>query len=480
MNIKTITTVDGVNVVDFGSAASRFYWIENLGSTTVYVSGNENIVPDGDNVKVLSAGCGTMVENLGGKVYILGAGKFQITNQGDKFPPFRNAPVADGGVQASGNPVQIDGLQGGVPFSEITVSGKNLLTYPYNESTKTVNGITFTDNGDGTITANGTATANATIILTRNFGFEKEGNYFLSGCPSGGGLNSFFINWYQNHTGVTIKNYNDYGSGIIVPYQHIFSENNSLAIAIIAGTTVDNLVFRPQLELGDTHTEYEPPITGRELTVNVSGKNLMKPNKSTVTLNGITATMNDDGSVTLNGTATANTYIGMWNNLYARSIGVGKITVNAIDGQSSTTYYMGIDRREGSSYINRIAQSITNNGVGEITQEDVENNRHFYVWVFIAANYTANNLVFRPQLELGDTATEYEPYHGSTTTIMPDSNPYIIPNDIRQVEGLNNISVSEGELSVVGVRKNAAVKKIWDKIDELTTAIIVSNGETIE
>ena len=49
MNIKTITTVDGVNVVDFGSAASRFYWIENLGSTVVYVSGNENIVPDGDD-----------------------------------------------------------------------------------------------------------------------------------------------------------------------------------------------------------------------------------------------------------------------------------------------------------------------------------------------------------------------------------------------------------------------------------------------
>ncbi|MDD6991285.1 MAG: hypothetical protein PUI48_05610 [Oscillospiraceae bacterium] len=339
MNIKTITTVDGVNVVDFGSAASRFYWIENLGSTTVYVSGNENIVPDGDNVKVLSAGCSTMVENLGGKVYILGAGKFQITNQGDKFPPFRNAPVADGGVMASGNPVQIDGLQGGVPFSEMVVSGKNLITYPYTESTKTVNGITFTDNGDGTITANGTATANATFFLARNFGFENEGKYFLSGCPSGGGNNSFYINWYQNHTGVTQKNYNDYGSGRIIPYQHIFSENNSLAIVIIAGATVDNLVFRPQLELGSTPTEYEPPITGRQLTVNVNG-------------------------------------------------------------------------------------------------------------------------------------TDY--------TITPDSNPYTVPNDIRQVDGLNNISVSEGELSVTGVRKNAAVKKIWDKIDELTTAIIVSNGETIE
>lgn len=97
MNIKTITTTDGVNTVDFGSAASRFYWVENLGSTTVYVSGEENIVPDGDNVKVLSADCSTMIESFGGKVYILGAGKFQITNQGDKFPPFRNAPAQSGG-----------------------------------------------------------------------------------------------------------------------------------------------------------------------------------------------------------------------------------------------------------------------------------------------------------------------------------------------------------------------------------------------
>ena len=134
-----------------------------------------------------------------------------------------NTILEEGGnITAAGNPVQLDGLQGGVPFSEMVVSGKNLITYPYRNTTKTINGITFTDNGDGTITANGTATANATFLIDKKLGFEKEGNYFLSGCPSGGGLNSFYINWYQNHTGVTQKNYNDYGSGIIIPYQHIF------------------------------------------------------------------------------------------------------------------------------------------------------------------------------------------------------------------------------------------------------------------
>ena len=466
MNIKTITTVDGVNVVDFGSAASRFYWIENLGSTVVYVSGNENIVPDGDNVKVLSAGCGTMVENLGGKVYILGAGKFQITNQGDKFPPFRNAPVADGGVMASGNPVQIDGLQGGVPFSEMIVSGKNLLTYPYKETTKTVNGITFTDNGDGTITANGTSTANAAFIMDKNFGFEKEGNYFLSGCPSGGGLNSFYINWYQNHTGATQKNYNDYGSGIIVPYQHIFSENNSLAIVIIAGVTVDNLVFRPQLELGDTPTAYEPPITGRELQVNVCGKNLINNIQVTGTVVGVTVTKNDDGTVTINGTTTGDLWL-----LFDDKCHVVK--------DKTYTFSMGFDTSVGIMFGVRSgdnAQSYLSTGTsGSFVAPETGICR---IRGYAKSGLTFDNLTIYPQLELGSAVTEYEPYHGSTTTITPDSNPYTVPNDIRQQDGLNIVSVSNGKISVTGVRKNAALKKIWDEIDEIKTAIIVSNGET--
>lgn len=334
MNIKTITTVDGVNVVDFGSAASRFYWIENLGSTTVYVSGNENIVPDGDNVKVLSAGCGTMVENLGGKVYILGAGKFQITNQGDKFPPFRNAPVADGGVMASGNPVQMDGLQEGVPFSEMVVSGKNLCDYPYfcGES-YTSNGVVFTDNHDGSVTANGTATNGIGMYGIWGNAYPKTlpaGTYTISGCPKQGDDDIR----YQVIVGtLTSRLATDSGSGAT------FTIDEPTAIVvriyILTGKTADNVTFYPQLELGNTATAYEPPITGRELTVNVNG-------------------------------------------------------------------------------------------------------------------------------------TDY--------TITPDSNPYTVPNDIRQQDGLNVVSVSEGEISVTGVRKNAAVKKIWDEIGDVTAVLETVTG----
>ena len=97
MNIKTITSTEGVNEVDFGSSASRFYWFRNIGTTAVHVSGKADITAGGDGVAELAAGDSVCIETLGGKVYVLGEGKVEIHNTGDKFPPFRNAPVSTGG-----------------------------------------------------------------------------------------------------------------------------------------------------------------------------------------------------------------------------------------------------------------------------------------------------------------------------------------------------------------------------------------------
>lgn len=97
MNIKTITTTEGVNEVDFGSSTSRFYWFQNIGTTTVHVSANADIMAGSDGVAELAAGGVTCIETTGGKVYVLGAGKVQIHNTGDKFCPFKNAPAAGGG-----------------------------------------------------------------------------------------------------------------------------------------------------------------------------------------------------------------------------------------------------------------------------------------------------------------------------------------------------------------------------------------------
>lgn len=374
-----------------------------------------------------------------------------------------------GNITVKGNPVQIDGLQGGVPFSELVVSGKNLISYPFRDGTKTINGITFTNNANGTITANGTATANATFLIDRNFGFENEGNYFLSGCPSGGGLNSFYIKWYQNHTGVTVTNYNDYGSGIIIPYQHIFSEKNYLSIDIIAGATVKNVVFRPQIELGDTATAYEPPIIAQGINLWVCKKNLMcypywiQQQSGKFTHNGITYTINADMSISANGTATADSYCELQRltispNINSLIKNTDYFLSGTPAGGSEYTYmmYAGIYDNDG----NRIA---IYHDYGSGVSIKIANNYRCTTNILIKKGQTVSNLIFRPQLELGSAATDYEMPSGELT------------NEVRQRDGLNTISVSVGTLSVTGVRKNATIKRIWEKLDELTAEI---NGET--
>ena len=103
MNIKTITSTEDVNEVDFGSNASRFYWFHNIGTTTVHVSANADIVAGADGVAELAAGGVTCIETTEGKVYVLGAGKVQIHNTGDKFCPFKIAPAQSGGGSGTGD-----------------------------------------------------------------------------------------------------------------------------------------------------------------------------------------------------------------------------------------------------------------------------------------------------------------------------------------------------------------------------------------
>lgn len=134
----------------------------------------------------------------------------------------------------------------------VVVSSKNLLPYPYYSKTGTVNGITFTDNGDGTVTANGTATGTVSFICQYRSGISYPvGQYTLSGCPEGGSSTTYRLFW--DTIGF------EYGSGLSAP-----NPNHAIMINIIKGTTCNNLVFKPQLERGSAPTSYEryhAPVT---------------------------------------------------------------------------------------------------------------------------------------------------------------------------------------------------------------------------
>lgn len=131
------------------------------------------------------------------------------------------------------------------------VKGKQLLLYPYKDTTKTISGITFTDNGDGSVTANGTATS--TVYFKLNDGmYLAKGNYILSGCPTGGGDSKYRIYGYA-----TTSYLADFGKGsAFTVTEDMMSQ--AFYISITSGATVSNLTFKPMLRLANTDDTYEP------------------------------------------------------------------------------------------------------------------------------------------------------------------------------------------------------------------------------
>lgn len=134
----------------------------------------------------------------------------------------------------------------------VTVCGKNLIPYPYKDSSGTSGGITITINDDGTITANGTASANRTFTIAQYT--IQSGTYTLSGTKNGS-----LSTYYMGISGTSCK---DVGNGGSVTFD---TEKTILIyISIKSGATLSNAVFKPQLELGSSATTYEPyqaPIT---------------------------------------------------------------------------------------------------------------------------------------------------------------------------------------------------------------------------
>lgn len=143
----------------------------------------------------------------------------------------------------------------------------NLIPYPYNylKSSTTVNGITFTDNGDGTITINGTATATVYFNPTEKFKVVSGNTYYLSG-----GTADIAISYQQKKDGVGYDTTKVNADVVSVKATSSWNEIH-IILDIPKGTTVDNVIVKPMISLTDS--AYEPYI--ETPTVILYGKNLL-------------------------------------------------------------------------------------------------------------------------------------------------------------------------------------------------------------
>ena len=229
--------------------------IQNRTSGTLYVSDKPGIAPCADGVMSIPSGKGdyfpySMVSDT---VYLLSESGGNVEVSGEHYyRPFDSAAVTGG--KAVGNPVVMDGLQGGVPFSEITIDGKNIF-----DGSLTVGMVA---------TANGTIVASKKYISTTNLISVKPNTRYIAQNSENKTLDAV-VYFDKNksvigHTYASAAGFNSFTTPdkcSFIMWRYLFDTDQDDTSAL---TNI-------QLEEGGTITSYEPPITGRELTLNVNG-----------------------------------------------------------------------------------------------------------------------------------------------------------------------------------------------------------------
>lgn len=325
-------------------------------------------------------------------------------------------------------------------------AGKNKLHVT--ATTQTINGVTFTVNSDGTITANGTATANVGFQLytgTNNTFDLANGNYILTGCPTGGGSNTYRI-WVddRNSAGTgNITSVADAGAGANIT----ITQGKCRAYLVIAsGQTLTNKVFYPMIRLAsESDATYEPyenicPITGwTGCEVDVTGENLIKVSAESYDNSQACTSSITDSGVTV--TATGN---------YARRMDA----FNVVVGQTYTLSFKGKSTGNNNNvYFCKSAGAGGWNdryGLQTLTATETEytytftaTTSVFAIGFYVTSNSSSGEMTITDlQLERGSTATDYVPYNPNSAVY-----PVSWQTEAGTVYG-GTVDVVSGELTV--------------------------------
>lgn len=308
-------------------------------------------------------------------------------------------------------------------------SGKNLVKATLESTTK--NGITCTNNGDGTYTLNGTANGGDDTTVSFNVGhmIAKSGKYIVVGCPKGGSSEKYNLRIGKDNIPWGTYVNSDLGNGCLINV----TDNTPITLNLMIkdGYTCNNVIFKPMIAdaslYPDTAYDDFEPYTGgipspspdypQEIksvvnpTVKVCGKNLL-----------------EDGSLKSD------------NNGKIEYISAGKIKVTS----SISAWYAAITNTlKLTPNTNYVLSAKCDSSNGNITCNSVSITGAYIKCAFLTDSDGLATISIRCryesaesrfvysdlQLEKGSTATAYEPYTEQTVAL-----PYT----------LNAIPVSSG------------------------------------
>ena len=419
-----IVVIDGKNVIYQGSMQFSGRWIANIESK-IQCKAKEETTTRTPSQRTINRRVESNINQIDGKITQLTEETTENTQKITKVEQDVNGITSkvSSVEQSVENITKIEGTAEGKniyiddasaePLIDImlegesqqaTRSGKNLLDNT--ATTKISNGITFTVNSDKTVNVNGTndTSANSSLIINR---YDlSPGTYILNGCPSGGASNTYRLA-IQETGSYSVLGSIDIGNG---SGEFTIDTTTSVQIAIFIqkGLTINNLLFKPMLReatiADDTYEQYgaSPSTDYLSKIENLEGENICPSLNTTRTINGVTFTKNKDGSITMNGTATAEVNY---------PINVNTTTNTRTVLLKANSKYRMLSSYESGKYITQVFY-LKNNATtytSSLIETVEETKAGMYIRVY--KNAVLENVTIYPQITKGEEYKPYVPYN---------------------------------------------------------------------
>ncbi len=319
-------------------------------------------------------------------------------------PPFAGA----------GNVVQAYPVAG-YPLA-VKTDVKNLLMPPSEMGDQ--NGLTITDNGDGSYTLGGTATAGTSWLFhpTDYEGWAVGDVLRLSGCPAGGGDSYKLIaeSFSEYHY--------DIGEGVeFAVTDQMLTFGLYVLLSIAGDVTCNSLTFRPCLvKVADTPT-----------TITRCGKNLLNLNGAT----GVSTLFRVEGEDLI--VEPGKCYGVRWDGSFLK---VGETyTFSLAEDPTNKGDYWGWF----VNYTDGTATSPQQKRVLTITPTKSIQYIRFYIGY--GEEFATETVLAMPQCQWGDTATAYEPYSGHSFPVEASGT-----TTVPAAAGCNTLYADRGTVTVTG------------------------------